>query len=57
MMTARELEVEATDELERCEICGKLTDTVYCAPSFDLAAPTVVVCEDCYVDPTLRSEK
>lgn len=56
-MTARELEAEATDELERCENCGKLTDTVYCAPSFNLAAPTVVVCEDCYVDPTLRSEK
>lgn len=53
-MTARELEAEATDELERCEFCGEFVQS---NELYAVSWANVVVCNDCYVNPTLRSEK
>lgn len=47
-MTARELEAEVADELERCEVCGKLVESDLL---YRFSWTNVVVCEDCYVDP------
>jgi hypothetical protein len=43
-MTARELDAEYADELERCEVCGAYVAEIYLGGE-------LVMCESCYVDP------